>query len=57
MNRVKSKVKSLLGKYGAAVAACAFAFVFVSANSPCAGPFYEPEEPEGLNRFKKMDLM
>lgn len=55
MNRVKSKVKSLLGKYGAAVAACAFAFVFVSANSPCAGPFYEPEEPEGLNRFKKMD--
>ncbi len=55
MKRVAKTAKSLLVRYGSAIAACAFAFVAISANTPCICPFYEPEEPEGLNRFKKFD--
>ncbi len=54
MYNLKLFVKSFLKKYGAVLASCAFAFVSISANSPCTFPFYEPEEPEGLDKFKKI---
>lgn len=53
MQSIKEKVRSFLKKYGYIIASCAFIFVTFSANSPCLLPFYEPEEPEGLDRFKK----
>ncbi len=55
MNILKKAAMAFLSKYGAAAAACAFACVFVSANSPCTGPFYEPDEPAGIERFKRMN--
>ncbi len=55
MKKVKNAVKMFLTKHGATVAACAFAFVAVSANSSCLMPFYEPEEPKGLDKFKKFN--
>lgn len=53
MKKVKSAAKSLIVKYGAAIASCAFAFVAIAANSACVFPYYEPEEPKGLENFKK----
>lgn len=54
MSKIKKTALAFLNKYGAAAAACAFACVFVSANSPCSGPFYEPDEPKGIERFKRL---
>lgn len=45
--------KNAIVKYGTAIAACAFAVVTAAANSSCYLPYYEPEEPAGLDRFKK----
>ena len=45
-------MKALL-KNGTVIAGCAFAFAFVAANSSCILPFYEPEEPKGLESLKK----
>ena len=53
MKKVKSAANSLIVKYGAIIASCAFAFVTISANSACVFPYYEPEEPTGLEKFKK----
>ena len=53
MKKLCSIAKKLLLKNGAAIAGCAFACVLVAANSACMLPFYEPEEPEGLETFKK----
>ena len=50
---MKKFFKNAIVKYGTAIAACAFAFVTVAANSSCIVPFYEPEEPAGLDKFKK----
>ena len=55
MKKFKEMAKKFVVKYGAAIAACAFAIVTVSANSSCCFPYYEPEEPAGLSRFKKTD--
>ncbi len=55
MGKFKNTVKVLLRKYGGAVACAAFAFVALAANSPCGIPFYEPEEPKGLEKFKKFN--
>lgn len=53
MKKVKSAVKNLVIKYGAVIASCAFAFVAIAANSACVFPYYEPEEPTDLEKFKK----
>ena len=55
MKKVKELAKTIVTKYGGVIACCAFAFVTMAANSACTMPFYEPEEPEGLERFKKFN--
>ena len=47
MRHFKDKIKSFITKHGAVIAACAFAFVAISANSSCCIPYYEPEELVG----------
>lgn len=56
MKLIKEKAKKFIIKYGAVIASCAFAFVAISANTSCALPFYEPEEPKGLDSFKKFNV-
>ena len=51
---MKSTFKKFVVKYGNVIACCAFAFIAIASNSSCAAPFYEPEEPEGLEQFKKL---
>lgn len=53
--KIKELAKKVVVKYGAAIATCAFAFVTISANTGCIYPFYEPEEPAGLDKFKKFN--
>lgn len=55
MNKIRETAKKLIVKYGAVIASCAFAFVAISANTSCGFPYYEPEEPEGLESFKKFN--
>lgn len=50
---MKKTISNFIKKYGNVIACCAFAFVAIASNSACAAPFYEPEEPEGLDKFKK----
>lgn len=50
---MKSIIKKGLLKYGHAIAALAFGFVTIAANSPCMLPYYEPEEPPGIEKYKK----
>lgn len=52
---MKNKIKTFIMKHGHILAACAFVFVAVSANSPCMCPFHEPAEPAGLENFKKFN--
>ena len=53
MKKFKETAKKFIVKHGAAIASFAFAFVAISANSSCGLPFYEPEEPAGLTKYKK----
>lgn len=55
MNKIREIAKKFVVKYGVAIASCAFTFVAISANTSCALPFYEPEEPKGLQNFKKFN--
>lgn len=55
MKKLSEIAKKVIVKYGATIAACAFAFATIAANSSCAMPFYEPEEPKGLEKFKKFN--
>lgn len=55
MNKIQNTAKKLIVKYGAIIASCAFAFVAISANTSCGLPYYEPEEPKGLDSFKKFN--
>ena len=55
MKKVKEMAKKFVVKYGAAIASCAFAFVTIAAISSCTLPYYEPEEPAGLDAFKKFN--
>ena len=55
MRKFKETAKKFVAKYGTAIASCAFAFVAISANTSCALPFYEPEEPKSLKSFKKFN--
>lgn len=53
MKKFREISKKIVVKYGAAIASFAFAFVAISANTSCAFPYYEPEEPAGLAKYKK----
>lgn len=55
MKKVKETIKNIIVKHGSVIAACAFVFVSVAANSSCFVPYYEPEEPANLDRFKKFN--
>ena len=55
MRKFKETAKKFVFKYGTAIASCAFAFVAISANTSCGFPYYEPEEPKGLQKFKKFN--
>ncbi len=52
---MKKFLKNAILKYGSAIAACAFAFVTLASNSSCWAAYYEPEEPVGLDKFKKFN--
>ena len=54
MNKVMGLATKMVVKYGAVIASCAFAVVAISANTSCAFPYYEPEEPQGMENFKKI---
>ena len=54
MKKVTELLKKGVARYGAAIAACAFAFVTVAANSSCMIPFYDEEEPETIANFKRI---
>lgn len=53
MKRIKTFFKSVIIKHGAFIATFAFICVSIAANTPCIAPYYEPEEPMGLENFKK----
>ncbi len=53
MNFLRGISRFVLAKGGSALATCAFVFAAISANSSCVYPFYEPQEPAGLEKFKK----
>lgn len=55
MKSFKESAKKFVVKHGAFIASCAFVFVAISANSSCLFPYYEPEEPKGLDSFKKFN--
>ena len=51
---IMGKMMSHMTQKGASIiAACAMAFAVLSANSACGAPFYEPKQPEELQRWKK----
>lgn len=52
MKKFKKAAVDFVVKYGTVIASCAFAFVVFAANSACTLPFYEPEEPKNLDKFK-----
>ena len=55
MKTAKALLKKIIVNYGSIIAGCAFAFVTIAANSSCIIPYYEPEEPANLNKFKKFN--
>ena len=55
MNKFKNAAKNFIAKHGTSIAAFAFAFVAIAANSSCVIPYFGPEEPKGLKKFKKFD--
>ena len=55
MKKFKNAARKFVVRYGTTIAAFAFAYLTVSANTSCWMPFYEPEEPNGLEGFKKFN--
>ena len=55
MKKFATTARKLITRYGTTIAAFAFAYLTVSANTSCWMPFYEPEEPQGLDGFKKFN--
>lgn len=53
MVKITSLVNELLMKGGAFLAALALMTANFAANSTCMFPYYEPEQPEGLEKLKK----
>ena len=50
----KKAKQSLLQKGAGVLAACAWAFALLAANSACCIPFYEPAQPEEIEMLKKL---
>ena len=48
-------VKRIAMKYGKCIASLAVLFGIIAANSSCCFPYYEPEEPAGLEKYKKFN--
>ena len=55
MKKIKKMAKDFVIKHGSKIATVALAFVVISANSSCCIPYYEPQEPKGLSKFKKFN--
>lgn len=55
MKKINKFFKNSLVKYGHVIVGCAMAFVVFAANTQCMIPYYEPEEPNGLEKFKKFN--
>ena len=55
MKKAKNAVKNIICKYGHIITCCAFAFIALTSNSSSVLVFYEPDEPAGLERFKKFN--
>lgn len=53
MKKLKKILRNMICKHGAVIAGFAFMVTMITANSQCTIPFYEPEEPENLSKFKK----
>lgn len=52
---IRKVASNMLEKCGKMVATSAFAFAKIAANTSCAFPYYEPEEPTDLKKLKKFD--
>ena len=52
MNNIKKLARKIIEKYGVSIASFAFAFVIIAANTSCGIPYYEPEEPKNISKFK-----
>lgn len=50
---MSGKIKSFLCKHGTMVAALALMLATVTANSTCYFLSYQPDEPKGLDKFRK----
>ena len=55
MKKIKKLFKNTIIKYGHIIAGCALAFITVTSNSSSILIFFEPTEPEGLEKFKKFN--
>ncbi len=55
MKTFKDMAKKFVAKHGSSIASLALAFVVIASNTSCGFPFYEPEEPTGLQKFKKFN--
>lgn len=52
---IREITQSTIEKCGKIIAASAFTFAQIAANTSCAFPYYEPEEPIDLEKLKKFD--
>lgn len=55
MKKIVSIAKQFVVKHGGIIASCAFAFVVFTSNSSSMVLFYEPNEPDGIEKFKKFN--
>lgn len=55
MKKFRVLLRKFFEKNGSIIAGCAFVFVTLAANSSCITAFFEPEEPNGLENFKKFN--
>ena len=53
MKKFSQFMKKVILKHGDKIACCAFAFLAFTSNSSSMVIFHEPEEPAGIERFKK----
>lgn len=53
MKKITKILKNFVLKHGDVIACCAFAFVAFTSNSSSMVLYYEPDEPSGVEEFKK----
>ena len=53
MRKITKVLKKFVINHGDVIACCAFAFVAFTSNSSSMVLYYEPEEPSGIDDFKK----